>query len=892
MLAFSSTISKDLKSTEDLEKNYIGSNITTSNSLSSTETKVLPSELNPSSFSDRYHTTSRDCSTEYDQPKYYNINTSHYHNKPFFKKSPHNAFDRPHWRKKQGTGSFPKNNNFDFQKLDPTEINKRPNKVGAYTGTIRFNKRQNNSDENLFFSEEIDDNNYLESNINFESSLCNQNNNLELSVSQAESYHIPGYVNQENLPFPVGYIINDPKSKIDYKLLNVLGEGSYAVVYLARNLADRSLRALKCLSSHNLTCSQKELQQLEIDLHKYVSGSPYIVNLHYSFTCQDWTFLVLELVTGSDLYEYIMQNSNFGAADKKSHHITEAIRLFEQMLEAISHLHSLRVYHRDLKPENFIVDANGNLKLTDFGLSTRESVSTEFECGSKPYMSYENRNGGINYEDTTIFGYNDGYSPRLSDVWALGVLLLNLLYAECPWQDPSIDSCFRFCNFLRDGSRYLQNNFSNLPKEVADFLVSNVFCPEPKRCSVLDLKLWVSDLKSAFRISTNLKSYRPSPIGAISIPHDAKNKQHPTLHKIQNNFNKKENRKSRELQHANVIRGNVSIISSSNSTVSSSVPANMYTSFVSKAKAAAANHAMPREKYVVAAKNVAANLHAQHKNEYGPIPVSNNTYCPKSKYFRQQPKPQQYYSSNKPVVDEQLSSSCLPNIYKIPFNNSKNFFEYKKTKELTNAYLSKQSAPKSYKNYTFEMNSKTSASISAINSGNNNFANRSPHKYNKNNSVGRNTLDFYFKGSSDCDIDPSSVELKNYSNSFQHSNLLPTIQTTTPKSFLGKNPVYSSFKNNNIVKKNQTSTSFNSRNISLKNSDLSLSTNSDSSLDLLWSDNNEPQSPKINNFAQAKTISHYELDVISSRVDSVNINAPNKLYSNFDGYLSDIFEIE
>ncbi|KAJ2847020.1 hypothetical protein J3B02_004267, partial [Coemansia erecta] len=179
----------------------------------------------------------------------------------------------------------------------------------------------------------------------------------------------------------------------------------------------------------------------------------------------------------------------------------EATRLFEQMIDAVAHIHAFKAYHRDLKPENFILGADGNLKLTDFGLATRESLSTDFECGSKPYMSYENRNGGLNPNDPTVYGPRDDYSPRLSDVWALGVLFLNLLFAQSPWTDPSRESCFKFCRFLREGAGFLVNQFPRLPREVADFLVTRIFSPESGRCNVLELKQWVQDLGFPFTLT-------------------------------------------------------------------------------------------------------------------------------------------------------------------------------------------------------------------------------------------------------------------------------------------------------------------------------------------------------------------------------------------------------
>ena len=110
------------------------------------------------------------------------------------------------------------------------------------------------------------------------------------------------------------------------------------------------------------------------------------------------------------------------------------------MCEAVAVCHDVGVYHRDIKPENFIVtdgwapshaDSDDEsddrspmdgdftrkviVKLTDFGLSTRDAESGDMDCGSAPYMSFECRN---NCAPT--------YAPRVADVWSLGIVLINM----------------------------------------------------------------------------------------------------------------------------------------------------------------------------------------------------------------------------------------------------------------------------------------------------------------------------------------------------------------------------------------------------------------------------------------------------------------------------------
>ncbi|KAJ1673429.1 hypothetical protein EV182_005251, partial [Spiromyces aspiralis] len=290
-----------------------------------------------------------------------------------------------------------------------------------------------------------------------------------LTFTPGPSVTTPGHVKLDELPYPLGSTVVDPATGNTYSLVGILGQGTYAFVYQARCEDDGSIYALKCLSKANLTQRQNSLLRAEVELHQKVSPHPNIVRLFSSFENRDYMFLVMERIAGHDLYEYLTNHPRYKNADYEKHRFEKGIRFFEQMLEAVSHIHALKVYHRDLKPENFIVTPSGALKLTDFGLSTKSSMSSDFECGSRPYMSFENRNGGLPDIPSSIYGHPEAYSSRLSDVWALGILFINLMFVESPWRDPSVETSFQFETFLREGPSYLCSRFPKLPKEISDF---------------------------------------------------------------------------------------------------------------------------------------------------------------------------------------------------------------------------------------------------------------------------------------------------------------------------------------------------------------------------------------------------------------------------------------
>jgi serine/threonine protein kinase len=152
--------------------------------------------------------------------------------------------------------------------------------------------------------------------------------------------------------------------------------------------------------------------------------------------------------------------------------------VFRQMLEAVAVCHAHGVYHRDLKPENFLVtdgvDGKPVVKLTDFGLATTECQCDDFECGSRPYMSFECRNAA----DALV-----SYSPAGSDVWALGVIFLNLFYCRSPWDDADHYGNDAFSAFVDDAEGYLCDQFG-CSSAIAKFLATRVFCDEADRCDV------------------------------------------------------------------------------------------------------------------------------------------------------------------------------------------------------------------------------------------------------------------------------------------------------------------------------------------------------------------------------------------------------------------------
>ncbi|XP_015168293.1 CBL-interacting serine/threonine-protein kinase 3-like isoform X2 [Solanum tuberosum] len=138
-------------------------------------------------------------------------------------------------------------------------------------------------------------------------------------------------------------------------------------------------------------------------------------------------FIVLEFVTGGELFDKIVNHGRM--------HEKEARKYFQQLINAVDYCHSRGVYHRDLKPENLLLDASGNLKVSDFGLSAlsqqvRDDGLLHTTCGTPNYVAPEVLN-------------DHGYDGTTADLWSCGVILFVLLAGYLPFDDSNLMNLYK-----------------------------------------------------------------------------------------------------------------------------------------------------------------------------------------------------------------------------------------------------------------------------------------------------------------------------------------------------------------------------------------------------------------------------------------------------------------
>uniref|UniRef100_A0A7N0UY87 non-specific serine/threonine protein kinase n=1 Tax=Kalanchoe fedtschenkoi TaxID=63787 RepID=A0A7N0UY87_KALFE len=212
-----------------------------------------------------------------------------------------------------------------------------------------------------------------------------------------------------------------------YELGRTIGEGTFAKVKFARNTLTGEPVAIKVLDKEKVL-KHKMAEQIrrEIATMKLIKH-PNVVRLFEVMGSKTKIFIVMEFVTGGELFDKIV---NHGRMKED-----EARKYFQQLINAVDYCHSRGVYHRDLKPENLLLDASGNLKVSDYGLSAlsqqvRDDGLLHTTCGTPNYVAPEV------LEDR-------GYDGATADVWSCGVILFVLLAGYLPFDDPNLMNLYK-----------------------------------------------------------------------------------------------------------------------------------------------------------------------------------------------------------------------------------------------------------------------------------------------------------------------------------------------------------------------------------------------------------------------------------------------------------------
>jgi len=219
---------------------------------------------------------------------------------------------------------------------------------------------------------------------------------------------------------------NSPHRKMnpsDFEPLKCLGKGAYGTVLLVKQHSTGRLFAQKQLKKATITVHKRLVEQTrnERNILESVNRHPFVVKLFYAFQDHEKLYLILEYAQGGELFHHLAMERTF----------TEEVSAFymAEMVLALVHLHrNLGLVYRDLKPENCLLDSEGHLLLTDFGLSkvaVDDASSPDSESRSNSVV------GTIDYMAPEVI--QGRFYDAAVDWWSLGAVGYDLLTGAPPF---------------------------------------------------------------------------------------------------------------------------------------------------------------------------------------------------------------------------------------------------------------------------------------------------------------------------------------------------------------------------------------------------------------------------------------------------------------------------
>ncbi|KAL1769750.1 RAC-gamma serine serine/threonine-protein kinase isoform X1 [Sigmodon hispidus] len=209
----------------------------------------------------------------------------------------------------------------------------------------------------------------------------------------------------------------------DFDYLKLLGKGTFGKVILVREKASGKYYAMKILKKEVIIAKDEVAHTLTESRVLKNTRHPFLTSLKYSFQTKDRLCFVMEYVNGGELFFHLSRERVF-SEDRTRFYGAEIV-------SALDYLHSGKIVYRDLKLENLMLDKDGHIKITDFGLCKEgitDAATMKTFCGTPEYLAPE------------VLEDND--YGRAVDWWGLGVVMYEMMCGRLPFYNQDHEKLF------------------------------------------------------------------------------------------------------------------------------------------------------------------------------------------------------------------------------------------------------------------------------------------------------------------------------------------------------------------------------------------------------------------------------------------------------------------
>ena len=308
--------------------------------------------------------------------------------------------------------------------------------------------------------------NYIERRYNLQNAknmewneIINHINSLQICQEEKQKIKKEIY-NQEVIKYRKA---REKQSIRDYESLAIIGRGAFGEVHVCREKKTGKIYAIKKIKKYILVIKNQIRHVLNEQIIMSKASSPWIVDLKASFQEDEYLYLVMEYLPGGDLMNLLIQKDILTEKEAKFY--------ISELILAIESIHNLDCIHRDIKPDNILIDKNGHIKLSDFGLA---KISDKlYEKEDEKYKNFlQNKNSEKNHKMTHNKNFScvgtayyvapevlkkKGYDKDI-DWWSVGIIFFEMLVGYAPFcSKETTEVCYKVLNW---------KDFLQIPKKI------------------------------------------------------------------------------------------------------------------------------------------------------------------------------------------------------------------------------------------------------------------------------------------------------------------------------------------------------------------------------------------------------------------------------------------